>query len=202
MTSSDSRGEGAARGRGLARAGQLLVPLARAALLIVPLALAACGSVAAAGGSGSAAVPVTPAPPRSAQPLTLCTDQAAVDHLVVRRVILLRQPGKQHFGFPARVTVASATQARAVARSLCTLPSPVSGIVNCPASFGINYKLRFAAAGAAFPAVTIQATGCQAVTGAGKPRTITRTPAFWTVLAKALGLRSPVRSSAFSGIRA
>jgi hypothetical protein len=187
----DSRGGGAAGGRGLARA----------ALLLVPLALAACGSVAA-GGSGSAAVPVTPAPSSTAQPLTLCTDQGAVDHLVVRRVILLRQPGKQRFGFPARVAVASATQARAVARALCAAPSPMSGAVNCPASFGINYKLRFSAPAVNFPVVTVQATGCQSVTGAGKPRTITRAPAFWTVLGKALGLRTPVRSSAFSGIRA
>ena len=196
MTSSDSRGGGAAGGRELGRG------LARAALLLVPLALAACGSVAAGGsGSGSAAVPVTPGPSSTAQPLTLCTDQGAVDHLVVRRVILLRQPGKQHFGFPARVAVTSPAQVRAVARSLCALPSPSPGVVNCPASFGINYTLRFAAADAAFPAVTVQATGCQAVSGAGKPRTITRTPAFWTVLARALRLRSPVRSSAFSGIR-
>jgi len=190
MTGSDSRGGGAAGGR----------RLARAALLLVPLALAACGSVAASG-SGAAAVPVTPAPSSTAQHLTLCTDQGAVDQVMVRRVILLRQPGKQHFGFPARVAVTSATQARAVAKALCAVPSPVSGVVNCPASFGIDYKLRFAAAAADFPVVTVQATGCQTVTGAGKPRTITRAPAFWTVLGKALGLRSPVRSSAFSGIR-
>jgi hypothetical protein len=189
MSWSNSR-SGAAGGRGIARA----------ALLLVPLALAACGSVLPGGGAGSAS-PQSAQSPNKAVPLPspLCMNPGAVDHLVVRRTGVISRVQEQRFTFPALVTVTSAADARAVARALCALPAQPAGITNCPADFGIGYQLRFAAGRHHFHVVTLQATGCEIVTGLGKPRTIARTPAFWAVLGNAMRLHFPVARKVFAG---
>lgn len=189
MGSSNSRGDAA----GLRR-------LARAALLLVPLALAACGSVVA-GSSGSPAAPVL----KAVQPGALCADQAAVNHLVVKRSGLTGHVGvgdpvlARRFTFPAVVTVASAADARAVARALCALPLQPAGIVNCPADLGITYQLRFAAGGTRFHTVSIQPTGCEIASGIGKLRTISHAPGFWSVLSKGMRLEAPAGQQLFRG---
>jgi hypothetical protein len=191
MNTSKSR-SGTAAGRGIARA----------ALLLVPLALAACGSVAAGSGAGPAGQPGAQGgqSPDHAVPLTLCADLGAVNHLVVRRTGVIAHPQEQHFAFPGIVTVTSAPAARSVATALCALPGQPGGITNCPADFGVGYQLRFAAGRHHFHVVKIQSTGCQVVSGAGKPRTITHDPAFWGVLGKAMRLRGPFVHQAFVGI--
>jgi hypothetical protein len=205
MTGSALRGTGQgkrAMGLSNSRGGAAgLRRLARAALLLVPLALAACGSVAA-GSSGPAAAPVL----KAVQPGALCADQAAVNHLVVRRSGQIGHVGvgdpvlpRRRFTFPAVVTITSAADARAVARALCALPLQPAGIVNCPADLGITYQLRFAAGGTLFRTVSIQSTGCEIASGFGKPRTISSAPGFWSVLSKGMRLESPAGQQAFRG---
>ena len=99
--------------------------------------------------------------------------------------------------FPSQGIVVSPAHARAVARALCALPTMPHGIFNCPALFpGTSYQLRFTADGRALPVVTIEATGCETVTGAGPARRAL-SPGFWRVLATAAGL-SPPGQAAFS----
>jgi hypothetical protein len=171
--------------------------LARAALLLIPLALAACGSVVAGGGSGSAGSAASPAV-KVVQPGALCADQGAVNHLVVTRKGIITHV-QARFAFPAVVTVTSPAEARAVAKALCALPPGPTGITNCPADLGISYQLRFAADGQHFRVVTVASTGCEIVTGAGKVRTIVKTPGFWFVLGKAMRLDAPGAQKAFAG---
>jgi len=172
--------------------------ICRAAFLLAPLALAACGSVVAGGGTGSAGTQGAQAP-NKAVPLTLCTDSGAVNHLVVRRTGPLSHPQQQRFTFPPLVTVTSAAGARSVAAALCALPRQPAGVVNCPADFGIGYQLRFAAGQRHFRVVKLGATGCEVVTGLGKPRTITHSAHFWAVLGKAMRLHGPFVQQVFAG---
>jgi len=91
--------------------------------------------------------------------------------------------------------VRSASRSRALARAVCNLPRFPRGSVNCPALFAAGiYQLTFTADGRQLPTVTIQETGCQAVTGAGVVRTAAGRPAFWALLTKTAGpvVRWPV----------
>jgi len=185
MSLSNSR-SGAAGRRGLARA----------ALLLAPLALTACGSVVAGSSSGAAG---SPAAPVSARQGALCADKGAVNHLAVTRKGMVTHVQEQRFTFPADVSVTSAAQAQNVAKALCALPPQPTGIVNCPADLGITYQLRFAADGRHFPVVTVASTGCEVVSGAGKLRTISAVPRFWTVLGKAMRLHPPLAQELFRG---
>ena len=187
MKTSESR-SGAGGGRGIARV----------ALLLLPLALAACGSVPAGGGS-SAGGQVTQSPD-TAVPLSLCSDLGSVNHLVVTRTGVIPHAQDQRFTFPRIVTITSAPAARSVAAAVCALPRQPAGVTNCPADFGIGYQLRFAAGKHHFHVVKLQSTGCEVVSGAGKPRTIAHNPAFWAVLGKAMQLHSPYVHQAFVGI--
>jgi hypothetical protein len=174
--------------------------IARAVLLLFPLALAACGSVVVGSGASSAGATGTQSP-NIAVPLSLCTeDPGAVNHLVVTRTGVVSHVQDQRFTFPAVVTVTSAAEAGKVAAALCALPRQPAGITNCPADFGIVYQLRFAAAGHHFHVVKLQTSGCEVVSGAGKPRTIVHDPAFWGVLGKAMLLHAPVLQRAFAGV--
>ncbi len=172
--------------------------ISRAAFLLAPLALAACGSVVPGSGAGSAGTHGAQAPDK-AVPLTLCADSGAVSHLVVRRTGPLPNPHPQRFTFPPLVTVTSAAGARSVAAALCALPRQPAGVVNCPAGFGVGYQLRFAAGQHHFRVVRLQATGCEVVTGLGKPRTVSRSPHFWFVLGKAMRLHGPFVQRVFAG---
>src|SRR5689334_2742539 len=94
------------------------------------LALAGCGHAAASdttGGAGTAA----------------CADATRVDRLTIDRLNPLHQ--NFHFAVPAQITITNAHQAQAVARALCALPPVGHGVDNCPADWGIRYRLRFAA---------------------------------------------------------
>ena len=107
--------------------------------------------------------------------------------LVVSRVSALPQ-NHLHFTFPAVITVASPGQARAVAEAVCGLPLMPRVVTNCPADLGVSYRLGFAAGSTTFPVVTASAGGCAGVAGAGPVRSAGRSPGFWAVLARAMGI--------------
>lgn len=160
-------------------------------------ALAACGTQQAVTTS-SATRPASPAatsPARAAG--KLCSDVAAVTRVVVTRVTALPQ-NHLHFVLPAGVTISGPAAARGVARAVCGLPViPHGAVMSCPADWGVSYRLSFAAGRAAFPVVTVMAGGCGVVSGAGPARRA-MSAAFWTNLARALGVPHP-SSSALRG---
>jgi hypothetical protein len=185
-----------------------------AAAAAVPVMLAACGSTtgsatgaASSGSSPSASTAPSPSPLPSPSPASssalatqavLCHHTAAVTGLVIVRTGLLRVPQVQAV-FPHQVTVATAAGAREVARALCALPRKPSGVIYCPALLaGTTYQLRFTADGRQLPAVTIESTGCETVTGVGPDRWASNSPGFWRVLATAAKLSPPGRT-VFSG---
>jgi hypothetical protein len=182
---------GARHGPALRRAAVALVSVAAGLVL-----LAACGTTPAPGSGGAApAAGASGSPgaastaPGSAQP-ALCQDAAAVTSLRIVRLPGPRVPQAQT-ALPGQVTAVSPAQARVVARALCALPAMPNGILNCPALFaGTTYQLRFTADGRALPAVTLEATGCDTVTGVGHARRAL-SPGFWRVLATAAGLSPP-----------
>jgi hypothetical protein len=80
---------------------------------------------------------------------------------------------------------------RAVARALCGLPDMPRSLIHCPALLlGTAFTLHFSVDGGPLPLVTINATGCEAVTGVGPVRRVT-SQGFWRVLAEAVGGKSP-----------
>jgi hypothetical protein len=164
------------------------------AAAVAGLALAACGTQQAVTTS-SATQPASPAastsPARAAG--ALCRDTAAVTRLVVTRVTALPQ-NHLHFAAPAGVTISNPATARAVAQAVCALPAAPRGVVFCPADFGVSYRLNFAAGRDALPVVKVTAGGCGGVSGAGPARRATSN-AFWTELARALGVPHPSSTS-------
>jgi hypothetical protein len=190
-----------------------LAPLGAAAAL-ASITLAACGSsqvpgaasgasasptvAATVAGSSPAASPGAASPGPIATQVALCRDTASVTGLKIVRNQVVRVPVLQ-VAFPDQVTVASPARARAVARALCALPPMPRGVFHCPALLiGTTYQLRFTAGGRRLPPVTIEATGCEVVTGVGQTRWVTTSPGFWRVLGTAAHLRPPGRS-VFSG---
>jgi hypothetical protein len=185
-----SRRRGARTGRALRRGAVALVSVAAGLVL-----LAACGTTPAPGSGGAAPAGASGSPSAastgagSAQP-ALCRDAAAVTALRIVRLAGLRVPQAQT-SLPGQAAAVSPAQARAVARALCALPAMPHGILNCPALFpGTTYQLRFTADGRALPVVTLEATGCDTVTGVGQVRRAL-SPGFWRVLATAAGLSPP-----------
>jgi len=98
----------------------------------------------------------------------------------------------------ATVTVTDVVQARTAAQALCALRPEPGGVLACPADLGISYRLDFATSKRSLPAVTIRAGGCEGISGAGLTRSSMRTPAFWAVLGRAMGLAHPSHA-AFAG---
>lgn len=126
-------------------------------------------------------------------------DVPQVDRLVIKRVNHLPQ-NHNHFSFPATVTVSDRRQAQAVARAACALPAMPSGSFACPSDWGVIYRLSFVVDGTKLPAVTANASGCQEVHGLSPTRWTTRSPAFWSLLAKVMGIGPPSEST-FIGMR-
>ncbi|MDX6339309.1 MAG: hypothetical protein QOG05_6649 [Streptosporangiaceae bacterium] len=182
------------------------VPVTRSGRLTRPalLALAAGGAAVLAAGCGSQAAttssatqPASPASTSTAGRGALCSDPAAVTRLLVGRVTALPQ-NHLHFAFPARVTVSSPARARKAAGAVCGLPAMPRTPMNCPADWGLSYRLSFAAGTRSFPVVTATAGGCGTVTGAGPARWTARSPGFWAVLSHAMGIST---AAALQGTR-
>jgi hypothetical protein len=168
----------------------------RATLLVSVAALAtltACGSLAANGqgsGSGNGTNAATGTVTGStvtgrtgARHGGLCASRGGLTSLVVRRVGVLPLLRQEESRVRAHSTVA-AERAQNVAAEICALPRAPRGARSCPIDIGITYKLYFTAGSRHFGTVTARVTGCQQVTGAGKPRTAAGHPGFWVALAK------------------
>jgi hypothetical protein len=174
--------------------------IALGSLALGPVLLAACGSVpapgsgaapaasASRGADGSANAAVSPG--AGSASAALCQNTSAVTGLRIVRVHGGHVPEEQSV-LPSLVAVVSPAHARDVARALCALPAMPPGIFSCPAMFpGTTYELTFTADGPRFAPVTIEATGCETVTGAGPVRRALD-PGFWRVLAVAAGISPP-----------
>jgi hypothetical protein len=151
------------------------------------LGVTGCGSVSGTTTTGHAGWPgSTPA----ATAAGLCAAASEVSSLtVIRNDVFPRN--HLRFRFPRWVTTDRPQQAQAVARAVCALPRMPGGTMACPADMGVSYRLEFAAAGRHFGVVTVRASGCQQVSGAGQVRWLVRSPGFWTVLERATGVPSP-----------
>jgi hypothetical protein len=160
--------------------GLLLAPA-----IIALSALTACGSLAANGqGSGSGGGGGTNAATgTAARRGGLCASRGSLTSLVVRRVGVLPLLRQEESRVRAHSTV-TAVRAQKVAAEICALPRAPHGARSCPIDIGITYKLYFTAGSRHFGTVTARVTGCQQVTGAGKPRTAAGHPGFWVALAK------------------
>jgi hypothetical protein len=165
-------------------------------IAVAVIGLAGCGSVTSTGHSATGnsatghSATGSASEVRSAGRGALCEAAGAVDRLVVSRVNSI-PANHQHFSFPATVAVSDAGQARSIARALCALQPEPSGAMSCPGDFGVSYRLDFAAGGRSLPPVTVEASGCEGVSGAGVARWTVDSPGFWGVLGTAMGLPHP-----------
>ena len=170
------------------------------AVAAAAISLAACGGGSAPGNATSTGTPPSTGPASQVRSLAggpLCANAGAVDRLTVSRVNTI-PANHSHFAFPATVTVTDAVQARTAAQALCALRPEPGGVLACPADMGISYRLDFATSKRSLPAVTIRVGGCEGISGAGLTRSSMRTPAFWAVLGRAMGLTHPSHA-AFAG---
>jgi hypothetical protein len=173
------------------------------------IVLAGCGSISASStGTATGAAPSTsssPPPSPSVSPgaaetqAALCQHTATVTRLEILRNHVMRVPQLQ-VGFPSQITITTAANARTAARALCALPLLPRGVLHCPnLTVGTTYLLRFTADGRQLPAVTIEATGCEVVSGVGSARWAAKSPGFWRTLATAANLSPPGRSVFIGG---
>lgn len=172
------------------RKGKPLGPAARGVSAMIAagavIGLAACGS--AVPGAGHPAAPGTghvqePAAVSESPRVPLCAAARTVDRVVA-------SPMSSQFReiLPRGITIADATQVRALAAALCTLPLMPPGL-RCPAALGGEVQLVFAAGRQDFQAVRIQNSGCRTVTGAGPARWWSRSPQFEQLLIRTVGGR-------------
>jgi hypothetical protein len=176
-----------------------------AAGLMAVVALAGCGQSTAGGatsaGHGSGAHGRQSPAGRAGAPMrlrTVCDAPSAVTSVRVIRLPAMSQLGqtkplpKPHPG----VTVRDPAKARGLARLVCSLPRLPRGVLSCPAQRGGGYGLVFTAAGRSLPPVTVQATGCESVTGTGPggARWAARSSSFWATLSRLTGIEAPAHS--------
>src|SRR5262249_60309031 len=91
---------------------------------------------------------------------------------------------------PRGITIAEPGPVRGLATALCRLPAMPRGPVHCPAEFRGFLRLAFVAGRRPFPPVTVQVSGCRAVTRPGPARTAA-SPALWRTPCPALPHPSP-----------
>jgi hypothetical protein len=115
----------------------------------------------------------------------LCSVAGAVTSLRVSRGI---PTNPTTFSFPRLVLVQRATLAQSVAVALCALPAGPSGMINCPADFGFDYRLSFTAPGYDVAYVSLDPTGCQWIKGIDPTRWVEQSPRFYRILGAAMGL--------------
>jgi hypothetical protein len=170
--------------------------------VLAAVAVTACGSSAAPAGQAATGRPSASASASASGSVAsgesgLCAATMKVDSLMVQRTDAL--PGNHtRFSFPATDNVRSAPAAQAVAQSLCGLQPVPRKTVVCPADFGVTYHLSFAAGSQRFAPVTVNAGGCELVSGLGPVRRVTTSATLWRTLGIAIGLPHP-GSAAFSG---
>jgi len=185
------------RTRRLGAAGQAALGTAAAGAMLM---VAACGSrmaagqPAPAGGPGAGPVPGG----RAVAGVALCGHIPQLTSVVVSRTTTLHvlEPAMV---LPRGITIREPGPVRGLAAALCRLPAMPRGPVNCPAQFPGSLRLAFAAGRRQFPPVTVQVSGCRAVTGLGPARTAS-SAAFRRTLGKDLSLPSPRNTSQPGGI--
>ena len=128
----------------------------------------------------------------------LCADPAAVLAVRVTRLPPLSQMGQAR-PVPARrpvITIRDVGRVRALARVICGLPLMPRGVLSCPVDLGGGFQLVFATAARWLPAVVVQASGCEVVTGAspGRQRWTRGARAFWTAFARLTGIEAPAHA--------
>jgi hypothetical protein len=160
---------------------------------LAPLPVVAALACAALTGCGGSTAAAKDAPAG----MTVCAHVGDVDRLTIGRVDSFPQ-NHVYFTFPAQVTVTGAHRSQAVAQALCALPTMPSGMFSCPDDWGISYRLIFTAGDSKLAPVTVDATGCQGVTGLGPVRWTVFSPEFWSVLATAAGI-APADQGPFRG---
>lgn len=161
------------------RSRAVLTALAAVAALL----LTACGSLAAGGQGGGGGGTGTGVTGTAARHGGLCASRGSLTSLLVRRVGVLPLLRQEQSRVRAHSKV-SAERAKKVAAEICALPPAPHGPRSCPVAIGITYKLYFTAGSRHFRTVTARVTGCQQVTGAGKPRSAAGHPGFWVALAR------------------
>jgi predicted small secreted protein len=174
--------------------GNAWVRVVSSAAMTLVVLLGASWLLTACGDDGVAPVARPSARPQA----PLCNSVPRLDRLVVARSDGFPQ-NHIRFSFPATITVTDAARVRKAAQALCELPKMPSGTFSCPADFAIVYHLAFSAAGERFPAVSVDATGCETVRGLTTTRWVARTPGFWRTLGEAMGLGEPSYAT-FRGI--
>jgi hypothetical protein len=170
----------------------------------VVMGLAACGStVAGAGGPAKqaaaqaatakpAASQISPggsmAPAAASRHVLLCTEIPRLTRMSFTRT---PWPPDHHAreALPTGATVRNATAVRRIATVLCALPAIPFGLMSCPNMTGGSYRLYFAAAGRAIPAVAVEYSGCRFVTGLGRPRSGATSKALQQALSQGFGAR-------------
>jgi hypothetical protein len=178
--------------------------------LVVALMLAGCGQVRA---SGSASRPSRSDTGQSSASRSrgaavvgkLCARPAIVTAVrVIRTPSLAQMGGTKPLGrdIPA-IVVADPGKARALARVICSLPTMPHAIWQCPIDVGGGYALEFMSGRWQFPPVTIQASGCEPVTGTGpgRARWVARTPGFWTAFSQLTGVQAAAHSPVITGLK-
>lgn len=145
--------------------------------------------------SGYTAATLTSSTASAATGAPLCAPGTSVTSLAVQR---LGTPNRETFSFPWTVTV-GVPGASMVATELCSLPPIPRGIFECPADFGVSYRLTFADDGRRVGVAIANPTGCSSV---DLPHTnlIARnaTDGFWSTLGDTIGLTGAT-SSTFAG---
>jgi len=179
------------------KSGGLITAAAGAGFVIIVTAmLAGCGQARTDGktsrtsAAGQAGAPMKPAP--------VCASPAEVHSVLVTRLPTMTQLG-QTKPLPRKlpgITVRDRARARALARLVCSLPRMPHGALHCPVDIGGGYQLVFMTSGLHLPAITIRASGCEAVTGAGGHQAmwVARSPTFWASLARLTGIQAPAHA--------
>jgi hypothetical protein len=176
------------------------------------IGLAACGTTvagtgtAASGGSakhapvtgGAAAQPsptginpggvmIGPGPSRN---VALCR---AIPKLTRMVFMLSGKPTSLHVReiLPAGFPVKDRATVRQIAALLCGLPVVPAGRMMCPNDMGASYRMFFSAGGRGFAPVTVEMSGCRAVTGLGPARSWSASAALREALSQHFGIRFP-----------
>lgn len=123
---------------------------------------------------------------------SLCADQASVSRVRVAHIPSIAQldPGKPEQNRVFTITVADPAKARELAHAICSLPAAGHAVARCAVNTGGGYQLMFSATNVRLPVVSIQAAGCQRLTGAGKARLAAST-GFWAAFSRATGIKAP-----------
>jgi len=133
---------------------------------------------------------------------TLCSpdvlgENGGIDaQIQINRLTVVRVPlgSGLRFDFARRVVSTSPRKVQAVATLLCELPLvPTSSAASCQAASSASYRLTFNSPAGASYSATVDAKGCEAVSGVVPPDTLTAAiqPTFWVTLAKAIGIANP-----------